>query len=128
MVDVTASEPTFTMIIPHWHPTRLNILMGKHWAKTGRLKKADAAMIWYYGKSIVMFKATGKRKAELTIILKKGHRGADPDAYNKSLLDALVTCGLLTDDNRQGVELMPVVYRRGTDTNWGSEIRLWDIE
>jgi Holliday junction resolvase RusA-like endonuclease len=49
----------------------------------------------------------------LRITLARGQRGPDPDAWWKSALDALVHAGLLTDDNRQGVELGPVEYDRG---------------
>lgn len=49
----------------------------------------------------------------MTIQLGKGQRAADPDGQWKVTLDALVKAGLLVDDNRQGVELMPVQFTRG---------------
>jgi hypothetical protein len=39
-------------------------------------------------------------------------RGADPDAYWKSLLDALVHAGLLVDDSPKWCELGPVRFER----------------
>lgn len=117
--------PDVWIWVPRWHPAKLNALLKVHWAKAHRIKTNDKNMIWAHSPRDK--RAITKRRLELTIILKKGQRGADPDAYNKSLLDALVACRLLTDDNHQGVELMPVVYRRGTEAEWGTEIRLWDV-
>jgi Holliday junction resolvase RusA-like endonuclease len=57
--------------------------------------------------------AAGKRRVSLTLTLAPRQRGADPDAYRKSLLDALTHAGMLLDDNRQGVELGPVQFIRG---------------
>jgi Holliday junction resolvase RusA-like endonuclease len=92
--------------------TGIQLLSG-HWAQAARKKKSDARMVWAYAASAQVPKATGKRSLELTIILEKRQRAADPDAYFKSTCDALVRCGLLTDDNRQGVELLPIKYERG---------------
>jgi hypothetical protein len=90
-----------------------------------RRKKADAQMIAVYGRSIP--KAVGKRRVDLEIILKPKQRGGDVDAYNKSLLDGLVRCGLLVDDNRQHVELSQPTYSRGTEKDWGARIVLEDV-
>ena len=102
----------YVITIPDWNPTPLNKLLG-HWAKAARKKKADARMVWAYAVSAHVPKAAGKRSVELTITLAPRQRAFDPDAPWKGLLDALVRCGLLTDDNRQGVELMPIKYERG---------------
>jgi Holliday junction resolvase RusA-like endonuclease len=75
------------------------------------MKSADKEVVAWYMTTVPP--ATGKRRLLLTIVLGKGQRGGDPDAYYKSLLDALTTCGQLTDDNRQGVELAPVQFVRG---------------
>ena len=112
------------LYIPHWHPAPLNALLGGHWSKGHRLKKADRAMIWAYAQGHP--KAESKRRVELTIILKKGQRAADPDSQFKSLNDALKQAGLLVDDNRQYVELAPVRYERGSETDWGTRVVLRD--
>jgi hypothetical protein len=52
-------------------------------------------------------------------------RGGDPDAYFKSVLDALVRAGLLIDDNRQGAELGDVTFARGLARR--TEIVLEDV-
>lgn len=99
--------------------------MGVHWAKAARMKKRDREIIGYsfLGKP----KATGKRRVSLKIILKPGARGGDPDCWAKSVGDSLVHAGMLTDDNRQGVEWSPVTYERGTHFRWGTVISLEDI-
>jgi len=103
----------YILTIPDWAPTPLNKLLSAHWGTPAKRKKADARMIWAYAASAQIPKATGKRSVELTITLAPRQRAADPDAYFKSGCDALVRCGLLTDDNRQGVELLPVRFKRG---------------
>ena len=100
----------FTIEIPRWHPVPLNKLMNCHWGKRDRLKKDDQQMIFGYTRNIP--KAEGKRRVSLHITLDKGQRAFDPDAYTKSLNDALVAVGMLVDDNRQHVELMPVTFSR----------------
>jgi hypothetical protein len=115
----------YVIDIPDFHPTPLNKLLGGHWAKGARKKKADARMVWAYAASAQVPKATGRRSVELTITLAPRQRAFDPDAPWKSLLDALVRCGLLTDDNRQGVELLPIRYERGERK--GTQIILRDL-
>jgi Holliday junction resolvase RusA-like endonuclease len=99
--------------------------MGGHWAVAARRKKADAQMIAVYGRNVP--KAAGKRRVELEIILKPRHRGGDVDSYWKSTLDGLKRAGLIVDDNRQHCEISQPTYSRGTETNWGTVIRLTDI-
>lgn len=98
--------------IDGFHPVLLNKLLGVHWAAAGRLKKADREIIAHYASAVGVPRATGKRQVTLRIVLAKGQRGGDGDAYYKSALDALVKAGLLVDDNRQWAELMPVEYER----------------
>ncbi|WP_337187556.1 hypothetical protein [Phenylobacterium sp.] len=114
------------IFIPSWHPAKLNEILSGHWSKGHKLKKRDRQLVWAYSQKAA--RAVGKRRLELTIILKKGQRGADPDAYFKSLCDALKQEKLLVDDNRQGVELMPVRYEKAAGDEWGSVIRLWDVQ
>jgi len=95
--------------IPNWHPTKLNKLMGNGFAAS-RKKAGDMCMISAYCQKVP--KATGKRRVDMTITLGKGQRGGDPDAYFKSTNDALVRLGLLKDDNRQWLQLEPIMYER----------------
>ena len=80
-------------------------------------------MVWWYCDHLPT--AQGKRRVSLHIILKKGQRAADPDAYAKSVGDALVAAYMLVDDNRQHVEWAPVTFARAI--NWGTQITLEDI-
>jgi Holliday junction resolvase RusA-like endonuclease len=101
------------LTIPGWHPVRLNQLLHVHYLKRARMKKADRMMVAFYARHFKIPPATGKRRVSLQITLAPRQRAGDPDAYWKSLLDALVHAELLLDDNRQGVETGPVTFARG---------------
>jgi len=103
---------THTLTVDGWHPARLNQLLA-HWAVRARLKRADREMVALHARLAGVPPATGKRRVSLVLTLGPRQRGGDPDAYWKSVLDALVHAGLLLDDNRQGVELGRVAFRRG---------------
>ena len=94
------------------HPTPLNKLLGD-WRRAATRKKQDRRTIGTAFKLVGIPLATGKRRVSLVIVLGPRQRGADPDGYFKSLLDALQACGALADDRRQCVELGPVSYERG---------------
>jgi hypothetical protein len=115
MNDAATATGRWTIHLPGFHPTKLNQLLTSHWATAGRLKKRDLRTIqkalWVYPVPM----AKGKRRLTLIITLGKGERGADPDAFFKVVCDSLVHLGLLVDDNRQGVELSPVVFERGAE-------------
>jgi len=100
-------------VIPDWHPAKLNALYAGHWARRARLKKADRELVGIYARQAAIPPATGKRRVQLVLTLAPRQRAGDPDAYWKSMLDALTATGLLVDDNRQHVELAPVEFERG---------------
>jgi hypothetical protein len=110
---MTATSTAHRIVVPGWHPTTLNELLG-HWRKRHRLKKADRDLIAVYARLALIPPAAGKRRVSLVLTLARGQRAGDPDSYWKSVLDALVQCGLLVDDNRQSVELGTVEFARGT--------------
>jgi hypothetical protein len=112
------------LTIEGWHPCRLNELLGC-WQRRARLKRADRQLVTGYAVMQRIPRATGKRRVSLLLTLAPGQRGADPDAYWKSLLDALVHAGLLLDDSRQAVELGPVRFARGPAA--ATEITLADM-
>lgn len=103
---------THTLIIPLFRPTPLNQLLG-HWARGGRLKKHDRAIVAAEAWSQQIPKAQGKRRVSLEVTNAGRYRRVDPDAFFKSLLDALVACGLLMDDSPRWCELGTVTQRRG---------------
>jgi hypothetical protein len=102
---------SWEFVIPGWHPTRLNELLGHH-MKAARLKSRDREIVRDHCLLAGVPPASGKRRVTLRVVLAKGQRAGDPDCYWKSVLDALVSAGVLSDDNRQGVELAPVEFDR----------------
>ncbi len=132
--------------IPGWHPAPLNKLLGHHMA-AARLKAKDreqvarAALVYGLRKARVVnpplmadaIEGCGvdiskiKRRMSLTIVAEPGKRACDPDAYSKSLLDAMVHAGLLVNDSRHWVVMEPVKYLRGTKDMWGSLVILEDM-
>lgn len=112
--DPAYSRPgPWTLTIPGWHPTPLNDLVGAHRMKAHRLKSADARRVADEAELAKIPRAFGKRRVRLRIVLGRGQRGCDGDAYWKSLLDALVACHRLYDDSRQWCELTAVEFDRG---------------
>ncbi len=111
----TTAKGSYRLVVPGLQPTRLNQLINCHWGTAATQKAVDRRVI---AAAVYLSKipaATGARRVRLTITLGKGQRAADPDAYWKSTLDALVACGMLIDDNRQHVELAPVVFDRARE-------------
>jgi hypothetical protein len=115
----------YRITIPGWHPAPLNRLMKCHFGTAARRKRLDRGMISAARSLADVPDATGPRRVRLAITLGKGQRACDSDAYWKSLLDALVHCRLLIDDNRQNCILEPVEFVRGKDPE--TTIELEDI-
>jgi Holliday junction resolvase RusA-like endonuclease len=105
---------TQTLAIPNWHPTPLNKLTNCHWTTRHKLKRKDFEIVMVYAVAQAIQPANGKRRVNLTIVLDKGQRGCDPDAYWKSLLDALNRSDLLWNDSDRWCELGAVNFERAT--------------
>lgn len=116
---------SFRISIQDWHPATLNELLKNRW-EAAKLKKRDKGYIVAH--SLKVPKATCKRQVILTIFLGHKQRGADPDAYWKSLCDALVHARLLVDDSAKWCELSSVRYDRHPDRQKETVIELIDIE
>lgn len=117
--------------IPNWRPALQNEWTGRHWAVKARMKKADRETVAAYALAAGVPKAAGKRRVSLTAYLGKGQRRWDPDNTWKSLLDALVACGVLADDSDKWAELGPVAFVRLGRKDPGPprcEIALEDVE
>lgn len=99
--------------IPAWRPARDNELMSRHWRTKHKLKSFDAEIVAVYAKRENIPPALGKRRVSLEITLACRQKKADPLAYAKSLLDALVRCHMLIDDSAQFVVWGGVTYSRG---------------
>jgi hypothetical protein len=101
-----------TFTIDNWHPTSINELTKGRVRRGIRLKKLDRNLVAAYAIKFGITKATGRRRVDLTIVLGPRQRGCDPDAYHKSLLDALKNAGLLIQDTRHGVSFTEPTYIR----------------
>lgn len=101
----------YRVVIPGWHPTSTNSLIG-HPMAAYRRKKRDAYQIWSAQLVHRVPPARGKRSLRLTIVLGRGQHAKDPDNYWKSLLDAATKAGWILDDRRQCVETPAVAFER----------------
>lgn len=110
--------------IPHWHPVPINKLYQGHWTKRRALKKESQTIVAY--KFAGMPRAEKKRRVHLHVVLGKGHRACDVDAYHKDLLDALVKCKMLIDDSPKWCEIVPIKITRDWD-DWGTMIIIEDM-
>jgi Holliday junction resolvase RusA-like endonuclease len=99
--------------IPNWTPLTVNKWRSLHWAKANRRKTADRQMIGVYCYKSGLTKATKKRRVELNIIKSGRGRLPDPDAYFKSVLDALKNLGYIIDDSAKWVEWNQPKIERG---------------
>lgn len=104
-------QTCWTFRVPDWMPTPLNRLLGSHWGTASRHKKADRELVAFYGRGIPP--AITKRRISLLIVLPPKKRACDPDAMNKSLWDALVSCRLLRNDSHLWVEQGSIEFARG---------------
>ncbi len=114
------------LVIPGWHPCRLNELIGVHWATRVKLKRGDLDLVAAYAKMQSIPPATGRRRVSLRLTLAPRQRAGDPDAYWKSTLDALAASKLLVDDSRTWCELGEITFERGSERK--TVIELEDIQ
>ena len=117
---------THTLTIPGWLPARLNELLGGHWGKSHRLKKADAEIVYVYAYNSRIPHATGRRFVRLHFVLGKYTKQGDADGWQKSILDALVRCGLLLDDSPRWCEWSTPTFERGDES--ATVITLEDVQ
>lgn len=118
---------THRIEIPNWHPVRLNQFTDRHWTVRSRMKKRDRNVVAAYVLKAGAPRAAGRRRVSLEVLLKKGQRAPDEDAYWKGLCDCLNHAGMLTDDNREGVQLGEIRYTRSPDATHGTTIILEDV-
>ncbi len=118
---------THVLIIPGWRPALLNELVGWHWTRVHRRKKADRDAIRAAALEQGVPRATGKRRVSLWVYLGFRQRTFDKDAPWKSLLDGLVQAQLLVDDNSRYVLQGTVEFHRDRDEP-RCEIVLEDLE
>jgi hypothetical protein len=112
--------------VPRWRPVTLNELFaaGNPMA-VARKKRADREIVATYAALAGIPQATRKRRVSLAITLAGRMKQCDPDAFHKSLNDALVACRMLVDDSPQWCEIGPVVQVGGEEKS--TRITLEDI-
>lgn len=92
-----------TLHLYGYHPPTVNELLG-NWRAACRRKKKCVEVVWKSCLEQKLVKASGKRMVSIIITTAKRGRKADPDAYYKSTLDALVKCSMLIDDSSKWCE------------------------
>lgn len=112
MPEAEPATTCYRLVIDGWHPATLNQLLAGRW-QAARLKKVDRHIVAAYFALSRIPMAKGKRRVQFTITLAPKMRAADPDAYFKSALDAMTKCGAILDDNRQSIDLGPMLFDRG---------------
>jgi hypothetical protein len=101
--------------IPAWTPTLLNVLLHVHALEAARLKRHDREAVTLFARLNGIPKATGPRRVSVELHGWPRGRLPDPDAPLKSLLDALVSAGLLVDDGPRWCVIGDVRMIRGVD-------------
>ncbi len=111
-----STATAWRIVIPNYHPTRLNELINSGWRRQWRLKKNDKYMIGAYCLKADVPPATGKRLVRLTIVLGPRQR-PDIDDFYKSTLDALGPngCKAIRNDSAKWCVIEPVKYERGPE-------------
>lgn len=107
-----------------FRPVSVNRLLKGHWTTRRKLKRQDEETIAAF--SCTKPKAKGKRRVDIAIFNGPGCGRLDPDNCLKSLLDGLVACGQLVDDNSDQVEIGSVTSERGEHSK--TVVTLTDLE
>jgi hypothetical protein len=105
---------TWKLVVENWQPMTANQRERRHWRARSHRMRVDRDLLAGLALFQGIPRAHGRRRVDLTIVLGPRQTGADPDAWWKSTLDALVGAGLLLDDRRRWVQLGDVNYERGT--------------
>lgn len=90
--------------IADWTPPLKNHWYGKHWRVRHRLSTDTKQLIDLEAKRQWIVAASGKRSVRLECWGWQRGRLPDRDAFDAILLDSLVSCGLLTDDDETGLD------------------------
>jgi hypothetical protein len=106
---------------------RLNEVRGRHWSKEANAKSRLKERLVLCALAQHIPQATGPRSVFLDVALGPNRKRPDADAYDKILLDALVTIGLLLDDSARGlVGRVGISFERGPASE--TRICLTDVE
>jgi hypothetical protein len=107
--------PTYRLDIPAWTPALASALLHAHPAEAARLQQHDRETVTHFARLQDVPRAAGPRQVQVK--LHGWPRGCLPatDAPLRSLLDALVSAGLLVGDSPRWCELAGVRYVRSAE-------------
>lgn len=131
MADALAErKPTthgrFEIWVPGWKPTSLNRLMYAKVSHRIKLKAYDSEMVGIACHLANVPKAACKRRVSLEITLGPRWRQYDDDNAWKAVLDGLVSCKRLVDDNAVWMERGSVIWHPRKSGACGTMIILQD--
>lgn len=112
--------------IPGWRPTSLNRLMYAKVRDRIKLKANDSEIVGVFAHTCKVPKATCRRRVSLAITLGPRWRQFDDDNALKGILDGLVTCGRLVNDNATWCERGEIIWRPRGSGPCGTLITLED--
>jgi hypothetical protein len=113
-----------TITMPAFRPVSTNRLYHGHWTTRRKLKRQDEETIAAF--CCTHRKAKGRRRVDIVIVNGPRCGRLDPDNCLKSLLDGLVKCGQLTNDDGDSYELGSVISEKGEHTK--TVVTLTDLE
>jgi len=94
----------------------VNKLLSAHPYSRSKIKNGDYDLIAAYFIQSGIEKAKGRRSVQVHIVRSpRQRRKSDSDNYNKVLLDGLVKCGAIIEDNEDGVAMLPYTFERGKE-------------
>lgn len=100
-----------TLHLPQFTPVSLNVLL-RGVRQRIRQKKGDRDLIALEAHLQQIPKTEGRRRVTMHVVLAKGQRALDDDNAWKSILDALVCCGLLRGDSPRWLQRGPLYWAR----------------
>ncbi len=110
---VQSPRGTHTLVLPMLLP-RLNQVRGRHWSAEAKAKKDLVQWLRVCALEQSVPTAQGPRFVFVDVKLGPRRKKPDADAYDKILLDALVSAGLLLDDSDRGlIGRVGIAFERG---------------
>lgn len=113
------------LVIKDWRPVSVNKMLASHWTKRRKVKRFDADLVKLHALTQCVPIATNKRRVSVIV---RGPWAMDFDNVSKSLMDALVTAGLLVDDGPDWLEVGSFESRKTRGEGWTTEITLEDVQ
>ena len=103
LLPIEGGPGPWSLYVEGWTPPSLNMILSMHWSARAKVKKNVAKLITGVCLESGVTIASGRRRVSLEIGYRLDKHEPDDDNSWKFILDCLVLCGALTDDNSQGV-------------------------